>query len=96
MIESNGIYTYMSHRDKNSIYFEKRKEIKTLIKNMNTCLDNNSSTFFLALFYMDFIFENYSLEDIMVYSRNELSILSDNFYKINHYLGILRKYIKLI
>ena len=86
MVESNDLPAYMSHRDKNKIYFEKRKEIKTLIKNMNTCLDNNSSTFFLALFYMDLIFENYSLENIMIDSRNELIISSNNFYKINHYV----------
>ena len=86
MIESNDIHVYMSHRDENKIYFEKRKEIKSLIKNMNTCLDNNSSTFFLALFYMDLIFENYLLEDIIVDSRDELTIFSDNFYKINHYV----------
>ena len=46
------------------IYFEKRKEIKNLLKNMNTGLDNNSSTYFLALLYADLIFQNYSLEEI--------------------------------
>ena len=82
MIESNDMHIYMSHRDQNKIYFEKRKEIKTLIKNMNTCLDNNSSTFFLALFYMDLIFENYPIEDIMV----DFTILSENLYKIKYYV----------
>ena len=52
------------------IYFEKRKEIKNLLKNMNTGLDNNSSTYFLALLYADLIFQNYSLEEIFPNENN--------------------------
>ena len=33
---------------------------------MNTGLDNNSSTYFLALLYADLIFQNYSLEEIFL------------------------------
>ena len=87
MLESNDMFPSISKRETNKIYFEKRKEIKNLIKNMNTCLDNNSSTFFLALFYIDLIFEHYSLEEIMIEPINNYSILSDNtIYKINNYV----------
>ena len=64
-------------KNKTKIYFEKRKEIKTLLKNMNMGLDNNSSTYFLALLYTDLIFQNYSLEEIFlsdnIISRYDLS-----------------------
>ena len=87
MVESNDIVPSLSKREVNKIYFEKRKELKNLIKNMNICLDNNTSTFFLALFYMDLIFENYSLDEIMIESLNNYSVLSDNtIYKINNYV----------
>ena len=87
MSESNADIELLSlsQRDKNKIYFENRKEIKILIKNINTCLDNNSSTFFLSLFYMDFIFENYSLEEIINEDMNDI-FLSNNIYKINTYI----------
>ena len=86
MIESYDIVPCISQRETNKIYFEKRKEIKNLIKNMNTFLDNNSSTFFLSLYYMDLIFENYSLDEIMIESMNKYSIISENIYKINNYV----------
>ena len=85
MIASNEINISKSQRETNKIYFENRKEIKNLIKNINTCLDNNSSTFFLSIFYMDLIFENYTFEEIMSES-NTFDILSDNFYAIKHYV----------
>ena len=85
MIESYDIKCEICHRETNKIYFQNRKEIKNLIKNINTCLDNNSTTFFLSLFYMDLIFENYSLEEIMN-EDNTFNILLDDFYKINHYV----------
>ena len=39
-----------------STYITKRKEIITLIRSINTKLDFNSQTFFLAVYYMDEIF----------------------------------------
>ena len=45
MISSNSLIPLNNHsssKSKTKIYFEKRKEIKTLLKNMNTSLDNNS------------------------------------------------------
>ena len=85
MAKSNDIQISISQRDKNKIYFENRNKIKLLIKNINTCLDNNSSTFFLSLFYMDFIFEHYTLEQILNINMNNF-YLSDNIYKINNYV----------
>ena len=72
MISSNSSIPLNKHNQsyKTRIYFEKRKEIKTLLKNMNTSLDNNSSTYFLALLYTDIIFQNYSLEEIFINNIN--------------------------
>ena len=76
---------------KTKIYFEKRKEIKTLLKNMNMGLDNNSSTYFLALLYADLIFQNYSLEEIFLndstISRyNSSSSSQKKFFPLKHCL----------
>ena len=37
-------------------YFQKRPKLKSFIKQFNTCLENNSCTYFLALYYMDLVF----------------------------------------
>ena len=42
----------------NLIYFKSRKEIKNLLKLINASLENNSQTFYLALYYMDLVFTN--------------------------------------
>ena len=76
MISSNNQIPEKASNIQNKTYFEKRKEIKTLLKNMNTSLDNNSSTFFLSLFYTDFIFTNYALEEIFRDDMNRYSITS--------------------
>ena len=73
-------------REENKLYFENRKKIKNLIKNINTCLDNNSSTFFLSLFYMDLIFENYSIEEILKENLSIFDIPIDNNYTMNNYV----------
>ena len=83
MIESNNIRPTLIHTGINKLYFENRKEIKNIIKNVNTCLDNNSSTYFLSLYYMDLIFENYSIEEIMI---DNFNISMDNAYKLNNYV----------
>ena len=61
----NNSFNSNSKNVKSNIYFENRREIKNLLKNMNTSLDNNSSTYFLALLYTDLIFQNYSLKEII-------------------------------
>ena len=87
MVQSNNVMpSLISQRDANRIYFKNRKEIKSLIKNMNACLDNNSSTFFLTLFYMDLIFENYSIEQIMEENMNIFDISLDNINSLNNYV----------
>ena len=95
MISSNSLIplnTYNSSKNKTKIYFEKRKEIKTLLKNMNTSLDNNSSTYFLALLYSDLIFQNYSLEEIFLtnntISRYNLSSSSQKIFPVKQCLLI--------
>ena len=64
MIESNKILKSRNKRNENKMYFENRNDLKMLIKFINSGLDNNSSTYFLALLYMDYIFDNYSIKDI--------------------------------
>ena len=95
MISSNSLIplnSYNSSKNKTKIYFEKRKEIKTLLKNMNTSLDNNSSTYFLALLYTDLIFQNYSLEEIFLtnntISRYNLSSSSQKIFPVKQCLLI--------
>ena len=87
MIQSNNIVLSITNkRDENKLYFENRKKIKNLIKNINTRLDNNSSTFFLSLFYMDLIFENYSLEEILKENLNIFDMSIDHNYMLNNYV----------
>ena len=50
--------------ERNKIYFSRRKELKNLIKKVNSHLDNNSQSFFLALYYMDLIFTHPDLEKV--------------------------------
>ena len=77
MINSNSLMKLnqiiQSNHIINKIYLEKRKEFKNLLKNMNTSLDNNSSTYFLSLLYMDLIFQNYTLEEIFMNNDKEIS-----------------------
>ena len=70
LIRLNELHSSIFNIRRNRIYLEKRREIKTLLKNMNTNLDNNSSTYFLALLYTDLIFQNYSLEEIFLNTNN--------------------------
>ena len=50
--------------ERNRIYFSRRKELKNLMKSVNSHIDNNSQTFFLTLYYMDLIFTNKDLEKV--------------------------------
>ena len=49
---------------RNKIYFSRRKELKYLMKSVNSHIDNNSQTFFLTLYYMDLIFTHKDLEKV--------------------------------
>ena len=50
--------------EKNRIYFSRRKQLKNLMKLINTYIDFNSQTYFLMLYYMDIIFTHKDLEKI--------------------------------
>ena len=88
----NNSFNSSPKNDKSKTYFENRKEIKNLLKNMNTCLDNNSSTYFLALLYTDLIFQNYSskeiFEDNHILSRYNTSSASREVFAIKQCLLI--------
>ena len=49
---------------KNKIYFNRRKQLKSLMKSINSYIDFNSQTYFLALYYIDLIFTHKDLEKI--------------------------------
>ena len=50
--------------ERNRTYFSRRRELKNLMKLINSHLENNSQTLFLALYYMDLIFTHKDLEKI--------------------------------
>lgn len=50
--------------ERNKLYFSRRKELKNLMKSINSHLDNNSQSYFLTLYYMDLIFTNPNLERV--------------------------------
>jgi hypothetical protein len=50
------------NNERNKLYFSRRKELKNLMKSINSYLDNNSQSYFLTLYYMDLIFTNPDLE----------------------------------
>ena len=50
--------------EKNKLYFSRRKQLKSLMKSINSYIDFNSQTYFLALYYMDLIFTHKDLEKI--------------------------------
>ena len=50
--------------ERNKLYFSRRKELKTMIKSINTYISNSSQSFFLALYLMDTVFTSSNLETI--------------------------------
>ena len=50
--------------EKNKRYFSRRKQIKYLMKQINSYIDFNSQTYFLMLYYMDIIFTHPDLEKV--------------------------------
>ena len=52
--------------EKNKLYFSRRKQLKSLMKSINSYIDFNSQTYFLALYYMDLIFTHKDLEKIFL------------------------------
>ena len=49
---------------RNIIYFSRRKELKKIIKKINTYINNSSQSVFLTLYFMDTIFTSNDLEKI--------------------------------
>ena len=50
--------------ERNKLYFSRRKELKTMIKSINTYISNSSQSFFLAIYLMDTVFTSNNLETI--------------------------------
>lgn len=62
--DNNVEYKIDVNNERNRIYFSRRKELKNLMKSINSYLDNNSQSYFLTLYYMDLIFTHPDLERI--------------------------------
>ena len=71
---------------RNIIYFNRRKELKQMIKSINSQINNNSQSLFLTYYFMDLIFTNNDLEKIFFNhfnSRDYLMPLKD--IQMNNY-----------
>ena len=73
--------------ERNKFYFSRRKEIKNLMKLVNSHTDNNSQTLFLTLYYMDLIFTHKDLEKVF-YNHFKLCNNNNSFndIQINNYV----------
>ena len=68
-------------------YFNRRKELKNLMKLVNSHIDNNSQTLFLALYYMDIIFTHKELESVFFsHFYTWRSYGSFNDFQMNYYV----------
>jgi len=72
--------------ERNKIYFSRRKELKNLIKKVNSHLDNNSQSFFLALYYMDLIFTHPDLEKVFFSHFSSWNNYSNTDIQIPNYV----------
>ena len=73
--------------ERNRTYFSRRRELKNLMKLINSHLENNSQTLFLALYYMDLIFTHKDLEKIFFshfYTYNVYESFND--IQMNNYV----------
>ena len=73
--------------EKNRRYFNRRKELKNLMKSVNSHIDNNSQSLFLTLYYMDLIFTHKDLEKVFYshfYTWNAYGSLND--FQMNNYV----------
>ena len=61
--------------ERNKLYFSRRKELKTMIKSINTYISNSSQSFFLALYLMDTVFTSNDLETIFFQHFNSWDYL---------------------
>ena len=73
--------------ENNRRYFNRRKELKNLMKSVNSHIDNNSQTLFLALYYMDIIFTHKELESVFFsHFYTWRSYGSFNDFQMNYYV----------
>ena len=73
--------------ENNRRYFNRRKELKNLMKLVNSHIDNNSQTLFLALYYMDIIFTHKELESVFFsHFYTWRSYGSFNDFQMNYYV----------
>ena len=68
-IDDNYINNNQSNKidlniERNRIYFNRRRELKSLMKSINSHIDNNSQSLFLTLYYIDVIFTHKDLEKV--------------------------------
>ena len=77
--EKNIRKTIDFNNERNKLYFSRRKELKNLMKSINSYLDNNSQSYFLTIYYMDLIFTHPDLEKIFFSHFNNW----DNYSKSN-------------
>ena len=79
MITTNENQPLLINQNGNSnTYFQKRHELKSFIKSINSQIVNNSGTYFLCLYYMDLIFNDDSL------NKNFYSYFSQYDYKFGY------------
>ena len=72
--------------ERNIIYFNRRRDIKKLIKSINVYIHYSSQSLFLALYFMDSIFTNINLEKIFFKHFNMLDYLIPlNDIQMNNY-----------
>ena len=94
MSKSNSLFKHNNNNNNNNkIYLEKRIDLLNLIRNINSKLDFNSQTFFLALFYMDKIFLN--LPSIITSFDNQNSNNKLNINDIINDINNDREYVLL-
>ena len=73
--------------ERNKLYFSRRKELKNLMKSINSHLDNNSQSYFLTLYYMDLIFTSPDLERVFFSHFNTwTNVAANNDIQMNNYV----------
>ena len=91
-IDDNYLYNNQSfiidlNIEKNRRYFNRRKELKNLMKSINSHIDNNSQSLFLTLYYMDIIFTHKDLESVFFshfFTWNAYGSFND--FQMNYYV----------
>ena len=91
-VDDNYVYKDLPFKidlnnENNKRYFNHRKELKNLMKSVNSHIDNNSQSLFLTLYYMDMIFTNKDLEQVFFshfYTWKAYGSLSE--FQMNYYV----------